>query len=86
MYAHAYGGAPLDVEAAAGGSRWKQHLACKARGFAALARGDRAGALRWFGADDYIPITFGERVWNLAVRERVLAADPVWPPWLAGKK
>ncbi len=86
MFATAYAGRPVDPEEEAGGSRWKLHFTYKALGFAALARGDRAGALKWFGADHYQPVTFGDRLWNLAVRERVIAADPVWPPWLAGKR
>jgi hypothetical protein len=86
VFAHAYAGVPMDVEAEAGGSRWKRHLACRIRGFAALARGDRAGALRWFKADEHTPITFGNLLWKEAVRERLLADDPVWPPWLAAKK
>jgi hypothetical protein len=86
MFAHAYGGRPIDVEAAAGGSRWKLHLARKVLGYSALARGDRDEAYKWFKADEYPPITFGDRLWKQAVRERMLAADPVWPPWLTGKK
>jgi serine/threonine protein kinase len=86
VFAHAYGGVSMDVEAAACGSRWKQHFANKILGYAALARGDRAGALQWFKADEHIPITFGDRLWKQAVRARVLADDTVWPPWLAAKK
>jgi hypothetical protein len=84
-YAEAYAGRPIDPEAEACGSRWKLHIAHKALGFAALARGDRADAVKWFKADEYPPVTFGDRLLQLAIRERVLA-DPVWPPWLAGKK
>jgi hypothetical protein len=84
IFARAYSGQAIEAEKAADGSRWKLHIAYKALGFAALARGDRAEAVKWFKADEYPPITFGDRVWKLAVRERVLE-DPVWPPWLAGK-
>jgi hypothetical protein len=86
LFSHAYGGAAMDVEAAVGESRWKRHLANQILGFAALSRGDRAGACSWFKADEHSPITFGNRPWKLAIRERVLANDPVWPPWIAGKK
>jgi hypothetical protein len=83
-FARACAGEAVDAEKEAGGSRWKLHLAYKALGFAALARGDRAEAVKWFKADEYPPITFGDRLWNQAIRERVLA-EQVWPPWLAGK-
>jgi serine/threonine protein kinase len=86
VFAHAYAGAPMNVEEVACGSRWKLHLAYKILGFAALSRGDRAEARRWFTADEFTPITFGDRLWKLAVRERVIADDPVWPPWLGAKK
>jgi hypothetical protein len=87
MYASAYTGQPIDPEKEAAGSRFKLHMAYKAFGFAALARGDRDEAIKWFKAEEFPPITFGESVlfWKQAVRERLLA-DPVWPPWLAAKK
>jgi hypothetical protein len=83
VYSHAYGGVPMDVEAACGGSRWRRHIAYKILAFAGLARGDRAGALRWFKADEHTPITLGNRLWKEALRDRVLADSAVWPPWLA---
>jgi tetratricopeptide (TPR) repeat protein len=85
MFADAYSGRPINAEEVACGSRWKLHIAYKVLGFAALARGDRDEAIKWFKADEYPPVTFGDRIWKLAVRERVLA-DPVWPSWLAGKR
>jgi hypothetical protein len=86
LFAHAYGGEPMDVESSADGSRWRMHMAYGVRGFAALARGDREGARKWFQADEYPPLFTGDYLWRLALRDRILAADPVWPPWLAGSK
>jgi tetratricopeptide (TPR) repeat protein len=87
MFTYVYQGRPLDVEEAIAGSRWKRSIAYGTLGFAALGRGQREQARAWFRkANEHPPLTFSSYLWLRAIRERVLADDPVWPPWLATKK
>jgi serine/threonine protein kinase len=87
VFAHAYEGPPLGVEAEIAGSRMKRVIASDILGFAALGRGDRDEARAWFRkADEHPPVSFSTYLWMRAVRARLLADHPVWPPWLAEKK
>jgi hypothetical protein len=78
---------PVDVEALAAGSRMKRFLAYDMLGFGALGRGDRDAARALLRkADEHPPLSFNTYLWMRAIRARVLADDPIWPPWLAEKK
>jgi tetratricopeptide (TPR) repeat protein len=83
---HAYEGTPMNVESEIGSSRWKRFLAYDILGFAALSRGDRAGAREWFQkADDHPPLFSSNYLLMREIRRRTIH-DPTWPAWLAEKK
>ncbi len=76
----------MDVEAKIAGSRWKRFIAYDTLGFAALGRGDRTAARRWFRqANEHPPLFFVSYLWMQAIRERI-PNDPNWPPWPVEKK
>jgi hypothetical protein len=82
LTAHAYEATPLDVEAVSAVSLTKRTLAANTIGFAALGRGDRDTASKWFRKiADLPPI---EDFLQRAIRERVIS-DPNWPLWLKEK-
>jgi hypothetical protein len=84
--AQAFEGYPMDVEAEIAGSRWKRFIAYDTLGFAALGRGDRDEARRWFRKSaEHPPLVFVTTQWMQAIRKRVID-DPNWPPWIPVKK
>jgi hypothetical protein len=84
--AHAFEGQDMDVEVEIGKSRWKRFIVYDTLGFAALGRGNRDEAVRWFlKSAEHPPIVFVTYQWMQAIRKRVIE-DPTWPPWLASKK
>jgi hypothetical protein len=85
--AHAYEGQPMDVEGEIGSSRWKRFVAYDTLGFAALGRGERDEARRWFSKSAQHPPVLAFVTYQLmqAIRTRIIE-DPDWPPWIAQKK
>jgi serine/threonine protein kinase len=83
---HAYEGLPLDVDAEIAGSRWKRFIAYDTLAFAALGRGEREDARRWFRKSSQHPPVFAvTHLWMHVVRNR-LFNDPNWPPGLLRAK
>jgi hypothetical protein len=76
----------MDLEAEGAGSRWNWQFGCDLMGYAALGRGDRAGALAWFRkADEHPPVGSAGYIWSRTIRKRILDDDP-WPSWTRDAK
>ncbi len=76
----------MDVEAEIGDSQWKRLIAYDTLGFAALGRGERDEARRWFRkSSEHPPVGFVTYQLMQAIRTRIIE-DPNWPRWFTEKK